>query len=100
MQVHILYSEKSFDSLCLLAISRYRVWHCSGNMLQQVMVDKEKELWEALWQPAAEGVYPVPVISASSRSAAAAAAQPQPERKYPTLLTLFIHTSLDMLFIN
>ena len=66
-------------------------------MLQQVMVDKEKELWEALWQPAAEGVYPVPVISASSRSAAAAAAQPQPERKYPTLLTLFINCKVPYL---
>lgn len=49
-------------------------------MLQQVMVDKEKELWEAVWQPAAEGVYPTPVITASSVTAAAAA-QPQPERK-------------------
>lgn len=50
-------------------------------MLQQVMVDKEKELWEAVWQPAAEGVYPTPVITASSITAVAAAAQPQPERK-------------------
>lgn len=50
-------------------------------MLQQVMVDKEKELWEAVWQPAAEGVYPTPIITASSVTAVAAAAQPQPERK-------------------
>lgn len=59
----------------------YRIWHCSGNMLQQVMVDKENELWEAVWQPAAEGVYPTPVITTSSITAVAAAAQPQPEQK-------------------
>ncbi|XP_061185525.1 eukaryotic translation initiation factor 2A-like [Saccostrea echinata] len=57
----------------------YRVWHCSGKMLQQVLVDKEKELWEAVWQPAAEGVYPMPAVTAGSVTAAAAQSPPEPK---------------------
>lgn len=52
-------------------------------MLLQVNADKETELWEALWQPAAEGEYPVPAITANSVTIKAA--QSEPERKYTYL---------------
>ncbi|XP_048747490.2 eukaryotic translation initiation factor 2A-like isoform X2 [Ostrea edulis] len=57
----------------------YRVWHCSGKMLLQVNADKETELWEALWQPAAEGEYPVPAITANSVTIKAAQSEPEPK---------------------
>ena len=33
-------------------ISRYRIWHYSGVILEQVTLATGQELWEVFWQPA------------------------------------------------
>ena len=59
---------------------RYRIWHYSGNMLEQVLIEKGKELWETKWQP---GKFDEPVISSRGIQAAAAVAAPAPEGEEP-----------------
>lgn len=36
----------------------YRVWHYTGTLLQQVLLEQNHELWETAWQPAPKGAYP------------------------------------------
>ncbi|XP_045200143.2 eukaryotic translation initiation factor 2A-like [Mercenaria mercenaria] len=41
----------------------YRIWHYSGAVLEQKLMDKGEELWEAFWQPAPEKMFPEKPIS-------------------------------------
>ncbi|KAJ8303820.1 hypothetical protein KUTeg_018613 [Tegillarca granosa] len=36
----------------------YRIWHYTGNLLSQVILDQGKELWETKWQSALPEAYP------------------------------------------
>lgn len=41
----------------------YKVWHYSGILLHQQAMKQNEELWEVLWQPFPEGVFPEKPIS-------------------------------------
>jgi len=38
--------------------ARYRIWHYTGALLHEHVMNKGEELWEAFWCPAAEGRFP------------------------------------------
>ena len=42
---------------------RYKVWHYTGSLMKQVLVDANAELWQVGWCPAPPGKYSAPVIS-------------------------------------
>ncbi|XP_076100063.1 eukaryotic translation initiation factor 2A-like [Mytilus galloprovincialis] len=53
--------EHILTSTCsprLRVANGYRVWHYTGTLLQQVLLEQNHELWETAWQPAPKGAYP------------------------------------------
>lgn len=74
--------EHILTSTCsprLRVANGYRIWHYSGTLLQQVLLESGHELWESAWQPAKKGEYPEKPIKYSAIQAPEAV--PQPEAK-------------------
>lgn len=67
---------------------RYRIWHYSGTLLQEVLLESGHELWESAWQPAKKGEYPEKPIKYSAIQAPESV--PQPEGLYVVLVQMFI----------
>ncbi len=59
-------------------VHRYQIWHYTGTLLHESKVDKNSELWEAVWQNSVDGHFPEPKISYKPiASSIDAPAQPQ-----------------------
>lgn len=56
--------------------SRYRLWHFTGTLLQQINTEENKELREAIWVPVPKGTYPPRQLNYRAAQAMAAQAAP------------------------
>lgn len=57
----------------------YRFWHYTGVILEQVVMEKDHELWEVFWQPAPDDAYKEKNIS--YRPVQSEIVTPEPEHK-------------------
>ena len=62
----------------ILCFTSFKIWHYSGTLLYESDVPADQELWEARWQPAADGFFTEPRISYKPlETGADAPAQPE-----------------------
>jgi len=60
----------------------YRLWHYSGLELSKWACGEGEELYELLWKPAADGLYPCPSVNITSDQRSAAAKQQEKPAAY------------------
>ena len=54
---YVINHHPTNQQLTIVNFSRYRIWHYTGVILEQVTLATGQELWEVFWQPAPSGVY-------------------------------------------
>ncbi|XP_069053621.1 eukaryotic translation initiation factor 2A isoform X2 [Lepisosteus oculatus] len=60
----------------------YKIWHYTGTVLHKSDVPSDAELWEVLWQPCAEGVFPEKPIRYQAAPSELGSAEPKPAQAY------------------